>query len=404
VSAYYFSAFFAPVHLTADTDWSVLSGLDDPRAWAGLAFVAALGFAIWFCARRQNLKPIAFGLIWFVLALLPTAWMPLAEVANDHRMFFAFIGLAISVVWGLRLVTGPKLTVAVAAIICLVLVAEARATYLRNEVWKTEESLWRDVVEKSPKGPRALMNYGLTLMGRGATQDALIYLERADKLTTNYFFLDINLAIAYGMAGRVAEAEARFHKAEALEPRRYESHFFYGRWLRDQRRIPEAEAQLRSAVESNPSALDARQLWMGVLATQQNWTQLEKVGAETLKLVPGDPETLRLLEEPKKAVQALDGAGKQAEAKNSAEGWLDYSLKLYQAGRYRDCIIAAQKALQLRPGYAEAWNNIAAAYNSLQEWTAGIAAADRALALNPGLELARNNRAWAAAQQKAGVK
>src|SRR6266550_6507658 len=38
------------------------------------------------------------------------------------------------------------------------------ATFQRNKVWNTEETLWRDVTIKSPRNPRGLMNYGNTLM------------------------------------------------------------------------------------------------------------------------------------------------------------------------------------------------------------------------------------------------
>ncbi len=66
---------------------------------AGLLFVVALVAAIWLTARRRRLYPIAFGLLWFVVTLLPTSLYPLSEVENDHRMFFCFPGLILAVVW-----------------------------------------------------------------------------------------------------------------------------------------------------------------------------------------------------------------------------------------------------------------------------------------------------------------
>ena len=59
--------------------------------------------------------------------------------------------------------------------------------------------------------------------------------------------------------------------------------------------------------------------------------------------------------------------------------------------RFRECIASARRALALRPSYAEALNNIAAAHNALGEWDAGIAAGEEALRLNPSLQIARNN-------------
>jgi len=81
------------------------------------------------------------------------------------------------------------------------------------------------------------------------------------------------------------------------------------------------------------------------------------------------------------------------------EGFLSLSLSYYQAGRYEDCIIAAQQALHLNPNYAEAYNNIAAASNALGRFDDGIRAAQEAVRLKPDFELARNNLAWAQAQR-----
>jgi tetratricopeptide (TPR) repeat protein len=57
-------------------------------------------------------------------------------------------------------------------------------------------------------------------------------------------------------------------------------------------------------------------------------------------------------------------------------------------------------AVSPRPLYPEAWNNIAAAHNSMSRWDEGIKAAEEALRLKPDYPLARNNLAWARAQQE----
>ena len=405
VTLYYFTAFFAPIHLTADTDWSPLSGFDDPRAWLGAAFLAVMILAIRYAAARREWRPVAFGLIWFLAALFPTAWMPLAEVANDHRMFFPFIGLALAVVHGAKLLlrrplSRPAAPYYVAACLFVVFALQARGTWLRNEVWRSEETLWRDAVEKSPRNGRALMNYALTLMRSNDIDEALPYLQRAHELLPNYFILEINLGICYGAAKRTSEAEAHFRRAMELEPKRYESHFYYARWLREQGRNVEAGAHLSSAIASNPHALDARHLWMQMLAENRNWSALQAQAVETLRLVPGDAEAQRMQVLAQNAGNDVQAASTVARRQPTPENWLTYSLVLYQAGRYRESIEAAEQSLRLRPNYAEAWNNIAAAHNALREWNEGVRAADEALRLKPELELARNNRAWAVSQQQ----
>jgi Flp pilus assembly protein TadD len=62
---------------------------------------------------------------------------------------------------------------------------------------------------------------------------------------------------------------------------------------------------------------------------------------------------------------------------------------------------ACRAALELRPNYAEAWNNIGAAYNKLGRYEEAAAACEQALRYKPDLELARNNLRYARQMAKA---
>jgi len=390
VALHYFVSFFAPLDLTADSDWKPVAGLSDPAAVIGLLFLAALGSAIWLAARKEETKPIAFGLVWFAVTLFPTSWMPLAEVANDHRMFFPFLGLTLAVVQGLRLAlhNRPALRTACTAALCIVAAMEAHATSLRNEIWRNEETLWRDVTEKSPGNGRGKMNYGLTLMARGDMKEALRYFEEAMVLLPAYFVLEINLGVAKGHLKRDREAEAHFRRSVELEPQRYEPRYFYARWLNERGRQEESYVHAEQAVRFNPNALDARYLLMSLYKARGSAQELRILAEDTRRMVPGDAVAGTYLE------------GTSAVTAPTAEGHLARSLGFYNAGKFEESLRAAREALQLRPDYAEAFNNIAAASNALQRWDDGIRAAEEALRINPSFALARNNRQWALSQKQ----
>ncbi|HEX7809888.1 MAG TPA: hypothetical protein VF608_14225, partial [Thermoanaerobaculia bacterium] len=167
---HYARLFVLPIGLTADSDWTTFAHWYDTRAVAGYAFIALLILAI-----RRAPATVAFGLTWFAIALLPTSLFPLAEVANEHRIFFAFIGL---VLVAANYVTTRKLAIAATLLLCI----HAFATYQRNQTWKSGETLWADVVAKSPANGRAWMNYGLTQMAKGDYAAAKQNFDRAATL------------------------------------------------------------------------------------------------------------------------------------------------------------------------------------------------------------------------------
>src|SRR6266850_4877497 len=141
VALRYVVLLLAPFDLSADNDWPLVSGLGDARVWYGFVFVVAFVWLAIRTSQRTETRPIAFGLWWFLVTLLPTSATPLAEVANDHRPFLPFIGLALAAAWSLRLwwaraAARPGARVLAAASVGGVLIASAVGVHARNEVWK----------------------------------------------------------------------------------------------------------------------------------------------------------------------------------------------------------------------------------------------------------------------------
>jgi tetratricopeptide (TPR) repeat protein len=389
----YFRTFFIPTGLTADTDRAAYSSLLQDDAIAGFVFLLALLYVALYTSRRRETRPIAFGVLWFLVALLPTAIFPLAEVENDHRMFFPFVGLTVAVcsAGALWLARKPVWKTIVIPVCGLALAGFAYGSWQRADVWQTEESLWRDVTIKSPRNGRGLMNYGLTLMARGDYHGALYYFQRALTFTPNYSYLEINLGIAYAGLNNKVEAERHFLRGIQLAPGDASAQYFYARWLKDSARFAEAATALRAAIGWNPSYADAYYLLMQLYANQFDATNLHETASQMLALFPSDQT-------------AADWLARSSNLKPTPEAYLENSLAYYRAGDYANCIEVARKALELRPTYAAAWNNIGAAYNAMQQWAEGVHAEQEAVRLDPNFQLAKNNLAWAQQQLAAQHK
>src|SRR6266480_1934305 len=379
VALLYFKTFFWPSGLSADYDLNPFTTTDDPRFWAGFVFIILFTVCAIAASVSKKTRVIGFGLLWFLIALLSTSALPLAEPMNDHRTFFPYIGLVIAIAGAAALFlarldrsakgrirrgeqsTWPK-TVAVCAVV-MFLCANGYATFQRNKVWKNEETLWRDVTIKSPNNGRGLMNYGNTLMAKGDFAGALDYYHRAQQLTPQYSFLLINLAIAEDATKQSAAAEEHFKDALRLAPTSPDSYTYYARYLLSHSRAEEARLFLRSALELSPTDLTAREL-----------------------------------------IAQTDAQAPPHSAGETPESYLVLSLQYYREARYAESIAACRAALALRANYAEAWNNIGAAYNKLGRYDEAAAACEEALRLKPDFELAQNNLQYAREMAKTSGK
>ena len=355
VILHYAEMFVLPVGLSADSDWQPVSNPFDVRVTIGLIFIAAGLWTAVVAWRRRETRPIAFGILWFFIALLPTSSLvPLAEVLNDHRMYFPFVGLTLAATWAIALALDRRQRLAnrrwvqpmAIGMALAILLAHAVGTWHRNTVWRTEESLWLDVTQKSPRNGRGLMTYGVIEMGKGRLDLAQQYFDRALTLTPQYGYLHVNIGVLAGARGDVVEAERHFRLAQQYDPDNPVSYVYYARWLHSMERDSDALQQVLRALNLSPADVDAHNLF-----------------AELTLPRP--------------------------------EEWLELSLAHYRAHRYQDSIDASREALRLRPMYAEAFNNLCAAENMLRRFDEASADCRSALAIQPDFPLARNNLAVA---------
>lgn len=363
VVVHYFNNFLLPVKLSADTDWTIIYSIFDDRVLTGSAFILGMCILVYFTSKTQIMRPIAFGILWFFIALLPTSSIfPLSEVLNDHRTFFPYIGLCIALTWAIAIfIIKFQQTIfssGTLSIMCLVLplfilTAHTLGVRTRNKVWSSGESLWYDVTVKSPNNARGLMNYGNVLMAQAKWDEALNYFNRAKQIWPQYAYIYINIGVLYGATNHPAEAENNFKYALQLNPMMAGSYFYYARWLKGQGRVQEAKKLIVDGLKVAPNSIE-------LINAKKEFEQQ-----------PGNPVSLD---------QAIINASQDP----TPENYLALSLALYNAGKFEKCIEAAEEALKLKPDYDLAYNNICAAYNVLKNWDKAIEAGEKGLKLNPG--------------------
>ena len=403
----YFRRFFLPIDFSGDTDRRAYTSALDPRALLGFLFILVMCAVILWCRRRRELRPISFGFFWFITCSLPTSLFAIGEVENDHRLFLPYVGLAMGLTWAAALWLARRRLprYAVAAACALILASAAWGTHVRNIVWHTDESFWLDVSRKSPQNGRGLMNYGLSQMALGRYPVALDYYTRALAYNPYYPTLEINLGVVNGALGNTAEAEKHFVRAIKLDPTSAASKVYYAHWLDKVGRTKEAIKVLRSAVSQTPDYIEGRYQLMQIYGRLGDRENLRTQATETLALFPTDGQAARWLARVPMLIAApVLPVGIDEPGNPTPEGYLNASLAYYNAGKYPETVAAARKALALRPNYANAWNNMMAAYNRMSDWDNAIAAGEKAVSLDPASVLARNNLAFAKAQKAKEAK
>ena len=410
VILHYFSTFFWPTGLSADSDWTVLPNIIQARFFVGLVFILLMFVIAFYTSKYTLLRPISFGILWFFIALAPTSSIiPLGEVLNDHRMYFPFVGLAISVSWAIGLAvykladTSDALLVKhknlILVPVLLLFCTCAYGTYKRNTVWHSEENLWFNVTVKSPNNARGLMNYGIIKVTDGKYVEAEKYFNRAMQLAPAYSFIYTNLGVLKEKMGDTKNAETYYLQGVELGSTYPSLAYLYGAFLYKQARFFEAEAMLQRAIAISGSYLDPRLTLMKTYEYLGDWDDLRTLATSTLEIAPGNPDALAALEYSKQKKGKADIEADKVKAAPTAEKYLQLSLDYYQEGKYEHAASAAEEAIKLKSDYTEAYNNIGCAHIALDQFDKAIEALNKALAIKPGYELAKNNLALAKAHQ-----
>lgn len=392
----YVRLYFVPVGLTADTDLRLFTGFDY-RTLAGAALLVASLMVAWRASRSPTARPVAFGILWFWIAIAPTSTLvPLAEVTNDHRYFIGFIGLNLAVVCAIvavlsRSPSRQRTRLAAYAAIA-VLLAHAIGTHVRNRVWRNDETLWADVAQKSPTNGRGLMNYGLALMRQGRLLEARDLFVRAQQYNPYYSFLEVNLGIANAAMGDHAAAERHYRRAVELDPAQPVVHRHFSRWLLDRGRGVEALQHAQTLVAFAPGDLDGRRFLMSIYAALGEKVALRRLARETWAVASWDSVTRA----------HLDGRPPFTPATPDANGWFELGWSFTGQNRHLDAANVYRHTVELDPGHADAWNNLGWTLGKLGFYDDAVQPLERAIALRRDYPLAKNNLAWVRGEVRQG--
>jgi len=172
-------------------------------AWAAVLTIAAI--AVW--AFRKHHSAAVWVLCGLILLAPSSTIFPAADLAADRRMYLPMI--AFSAAFG---VIAPYLLAQIPWAIATVFLL---LSMVRTEVWRTEETLWREAAQRAPGHVRPLLQLS-RMVGDNEAADLL---AEAQSLEPNNSTIPAELGRLYLKTGRYALALQEFGRALALSPR-----------------------------------------------------------------------------------------------------------------------------------------------------------------------------------------
>ena len=157
----------------------VADGFSAPLSWlaaAGHLGLVALGAALW---RRQPL--VAFGILFYYLAhAVESSFLPIIDVAFEHRTYLPNAGLAIAVASVLSALAARLTRWHAGALLALAILAVLGAeTWQRNRLWADPIAFLTRDAELSPESQRAWTSLGKELLRAQRFEEGLKALDRA---------------------------------------------------------------------------------------------------------------------------------------------------------------------------------------------------------------------------------
>lgn len=183
-----------PVRQNLDYDYhasrTFFSG-DVITAFSFLLMIFALGLLSF-----KKYRLVSFGIIWFFLTLsVESSIIPIRDVIVEHRVYLPSVGffLAVTAFFD-QMISLQKVKITVIALLVLIL---SFFTYQRNDAWASEESIWKDVIAKSPYNARAYGSLGTVYKKRGEHDKAIELFEKSMSLGKAYPEVFLHLGDIY---------------------------------------------------------------------------------------------------------------------------------------------------------------------------------------------------------------
>lgn len=366
VILHYLRLIFWPYPLILDYSWEPVRHVVALLPSINILLVL-LAVTAWALRRKPAL---GFLGLWFFVILAPSSsFIPLADLAFEHRLYLPMAGIIILAVVGAdvllrRIFKNTEERILQGMIVfVIVLGILSYLTVRRNNLFQDLVAFWTEGVQLRPDNARVRYNLGLAYLQKGDKPRALEYYEQAAALRPDYEKAHNNLGNLYYEQGNKAMAVAHYRAALAIYPLYAEAHNNYGVVLMEAKNYREAEWHLKEALRINPDSIETMRNLGNLYYFSGDKKRAEDQYLLVLRKQPNSVEARFSL------AMVYSDEGKLAEAKKQYEDILLFfpndpvvhnslGVVLQKQGDIPGAIFHFQEAIKVRPDYQEARLNL----------------------------------------------
>ena len=206
VVLHYMSLFLCPIpsRLTLFYDYQISRSLIEP-ATTLLSVLTLAALLVGSCLMARRFPLISFGIIWTLLCLLIESSIVPLELVFEHRFYLPSVGFILAVTGAISLIFNrllPSKTGNARAFLLGVGIILVFMTFIRNQDWRSETSLYLDAAQKTPGQARAANALAVAYIREGRYIQGIGELERALAIDPNSVVALANLFALYTDLGK----------------------------------------------------------------------------------------------------------------------------------------------------------------------------------------------------------
>ena len=359
-----------PIHQNLDYDFPVSMRFFEIRTFLSFLTLSALILLAIYIYNKNRI--VSFGICWFFLTLsIESSIIPIDDVIVEHRTYLPSVGFFILVSSLIFHLCWNKNKFLAIAILGAIIASNSFLTYERNKVWKTEFTLWNDVVSKSPNKARGYLNRGNYYRKNDNNDLAIADYTKTLEIEPKFEAAYQKRGLVYLKEEKYEQASSDFTKAIELNPTNSNAYFNRGGIYFKQGLFEKSINDYTKEIGINPTNSLA---YTNRAISYASLQQSDKAIADYLiaiKIDPKNPSTYNSLA--------------------STYGMLE---------KWDEAIVNFSISIGLDSKNAQFYLNRGLAYCHDKQWDKAIADFTKAIELNPKLTAAYSNRDLALKFQK----